>query len=367
MHVPLASPVDSYLAHKEEIDVAVMETLGCGDYILGRQVDHLESEFAAYLGVRSAVSVSSGTDALALSLRALNVGPGDEVITVSHTAVAVVSAIEQVGAIPILVDIERGFYTIDFRKVFEVTTANTAAVIAVHLYGQSVDMESAKRYQKETEIPVIEDCSQAHGASWMGQKLGTFGVLSAFSCYPTKNLGAFGDAGLITTQDQSLGERLRRLRQYGWIEKQRSLEPGVNSRMDELQAAVLRVQLRTLDRRNSRRQEIAARYLSGLSGLPLTFQTIRPRSEHVYHLFVCECAVRDELRNFLSQNDVQTGIHYPLPIHQQPAFQGRLRTSSLSYTEGVAKRVLSLPMFPEITDSQIDYVVDTIRRFPAFN
>ena len=137
--------------------------------------------------------------------------------------------------------------------------------------------------------------------------------------------------------------------------------------MDELQAAVLRVQLRTLDRRNSRRQEIAARYLSGLSGLPLTFQTIRPRSEHVYHLFVCECAVRDELRNFLSQNDVQTGIHYPLPIHQQPAFQGRLRTSSLSYTEGVAKRVLSLPMFPEITDSQIDYVVDTIRRFPAFN
>jgi len=367
MRVPLTSPVDGYLAHKREIDLAVKETLSSGDYILGQQVDQLESEFATYLGARSVISVSSGTDALALSLKALDIGPGDEVITVSHTAVAVVSAIEQVGAIPVLVDIERGFYTIDFHKVYEMTTPMTAAVIAVHLYGQSVDMESANKYLRATGIPVIEDCSQAHGASWMGQKLGTWGVVSAFSCYPTKNLGAFGDAGLICTQDESLGVRLRRLRQYGWVEKQRSLEPGVNSRMDELQAAILRVHLRTLEARNFRRQEIAARYLSSLSELPLTFQAIRPDSDHVYHLFVCECAVRDELQNFLTQNGIQTGIHYPFPIHQQPAFQGRLRTSSLSHTEGVAKRLLSLPMFPEITDSQIDYVIETVRRFPAFN
>jgi dTDP-4-amino-4,6-dideoxygalactose transaminase len=366
MRVPLSSPLDNYLAHQHEIDEAVKEILRSGDYILGSEVRQFETEFASYIGVKDAIAVASGTEALALALRSLDIGPGDEVITVSHSPVAVVSAIEQIGAVPVLVDIERDYYTIDFQRVYEMTTDKTAAVISVHLYGHAADIATAIRYEDETGVPVLEDCSQAHGAVWSRKKLGSWGSLSAFSCYPTKNLGAFGDAGLVCTQDEDLGERLRRLRQYGWVEKQRSLESGINSRMDELQAAVLRVQLRTLDRRNARRREIAARYRLGLEKLPITFKAMRPQGDHVFHLFVCECASRLDLQQFLRERGVQTGIHYPYPIHKQPAFEGRLRQSRLDNTDEVAPRILSLPMFPELSDSQIDFVIETIKEFPNF-
>jgi dTDP-4-amino-4,6-dideoxygalactose transaminase len=363
MKVPLSSPLKNYLSHKSLVDSSIERALQSGDYILGREIEDLEKEFSEFLGVKDVVAVASGTDALALSLRSLDVSRGDEVITVSHSAVAVVSAIEQVGATPVLVDIENDFYTIDFARVSQMTTAKTAAVIAVHLYGQAVDMFSALKYQSETGIPVIEDCSQAHGATWQGQRLGSFGILSAFSCYPTKNLGAFGDAGLIATQDAELGLRLRRLRQYGWREKQHSLEPGVNSRMDEIQAAILRVQLRTLDLRNARRREIAETYLEALAELPIEIGSTRDNCEPVYHLFVCELQNRDKFRLHLAECGVQTGIHYPVPIHLQTAYLGRLKQGLLERTEAVSKNVVSLPMFPELSDSDVAFVVDAIRRF----
>lgn len=360
--IPLTSPIRSYLSQREQIDAAIRRVLASGNYLMGRELQQFEEEFAKYLGVNSVVGVNSGTDGLAIALTAIGVGRGDEVITVSHTAVATVSAIEQVGAIPILVDVENNSRTIDFDQVHAHTTAKTRAVIPVHLYGMPANMGAAISFRNKTGIPIIEDCSQAHGARWLDQYVGTFGEAAVFSCYPTKNLGALGDAGLIATQNSDLAAKMRRIRQYGWQRKQFSIESGFNSRLDEIQAAILRVKLQVLTFGNERRRELAARYDRELAGLPIARPRRFSERHEVFHLYVCEVPNRDDIVKKLENIDIATGVHYPHPVHLQPAFDGRIKVGAMENTVRLCTSVISLPMFPELSDSEVDRVVSGLER-----
>ena len=361
--IPVASPLASYLAHQGAIDRALGRVSGAGDYILGREVECLEREFTDYVGASHCISVANGTDGLALALRALDIGPGQEVITASHTAVATVAAIEQAGAIPVLADIEAETYTLDFQSVRRLVTGNTAAIIPVHLYGHPADLDEAQLLREQFGLRIIEDCSQAHGAVWRDRRVGSIGDVGVFSCYPTKNLGALGDAGLIVTSDVHLGERLKGLRQYGWKERNWSATPGYNSRLDELQASILRVKLPLLDQGNNRRADIAARYSSELGRLGVKTPITTEFASHVFHLYVCEVDDRPRLQDFLFRKGVQTGIHYPFPVHLQPAYRGRVKRDELPVTEAVCDRVVSLPMYPELKDEDVDVVLQSLIDF----
>jgi dTDP-4-amino-4,6-dideoxygalactose transaminase len=359
--IPVADPGAQLIALRPEIDEAIIRVLNSGYYILGPEVEAFEREFADYIGTTHAVGVANGTDALALGLRSLGIGPGDEVITVSHTAVATVAAIEQAGATPVLVDVEPGFLTLDPALLDEVLTDRTRAVVPVHLYGQAADLTRIQSFCALHNLALVEDSSQAHGTTWGGAKLGSIGHIGVFSCYPTKNLGALGDAGIVVTNDPVVADRLRRLRQYGWQDRNLSLEPGVNSRLDELQAAILRVKLRHLDSGNAARRAIAARYTSALAGTPIRPPTTRSEVEHVFHLYVIEDSDREALRERLAQRGVGSAVHYPLAVHQQSAYNGRIRTSSsMAVTEEAVQRILSLPMFPELDSASIDRVVRAV-------
>ncbi len=368
--VPQANPGAGYRALRGEIDAAVARALKSGWYILGQEGRAFEAEFAAWLGCSAAVSCGNGTDALALALRGLGIGPGAAVVTVSHTAVATVAAIEMVGATPLLLDIEPDFYTLDPTELEEVLAHPPAglppirAVIAVHLYGQPAALEAILATCRRHGVPLVEDCAQAHGATFAGRKVGTFGSVATFSFYPTKNLGALGDGGLVATGDAELGARVAALRQYGWRTHYISDEVGVNSRLDELQAAILRVKLQHLDEQNARRREIAATYDSALAASTLRPPARRGSSEHVFHLYVLRVPQRAELQARLRSEGIGTGIHYPSPVHLQPAYQGRiaLGPSGCRATEVAALQVLSLPLFPELTDAQVAHVCEVLRR-----
>lgn len=356
--VPFIDLTAEYLALKAEIDTAVSRVLAGGWYILGKEVAAFEAEFAAYCGVNHAVGVASGTDALLLALRALDIRTGDEVITVSHTAVATVTAVALSGATPVLVDVEPEYYTLDAAQLAQAITPRTKAIIPVHLYGQPANLETILTVAREHGLYVIEDCAQAHGALYNGQRVGSFGHLAAFSFYPTKNLGAAGDGGAIVTQDEGLAQRLRCLRQYGWQERYISALEGYNSRLDELQAAILRIKLRHLDVANGQRRALAQVYQQQLAGLPLVLPRERPYTEHVYHLYVIQSAVRGELQAHLQANGVGTAVQYPVPIHQQPAY-AHLR-ASLSVTERLAGQILSLPLYPHLPADHLHRVCQTI-------
>jgi dTDP-4-amino-4,6-dideoxygalactose transaminase len=282
--IPCIDPLAQYLVRKAAIDQAIGEVLARGRYILGEQVQAFERELAAFCEARFGVGVGTGTDALHLALRALGVGPGDEVVTVSHTAVATVAAVEMAGATPVLVDIEPATFTLDPARLEAAITPRTRAVIAVHLYGQPADLDAIGAIARARGLKLIEDCAQAHGARWAGRRVGSFGDAACFSFYPTKNLGALGDGGMVVTSDEGLATRLRQLREYGWVERYVSRTAGWNSRLDELQAAVLRVKLKDLDADNARRGAIAARYAEGLTDLGLTLPATRAGSEHAFHL-----------------------------------------------------------------------------------
>ena len=295
------NPGAGYLERKEEIDTAMRRVMESGRYILGSEVRQFEQEFADYLGAQDAVAVANGTDALEFALRALGIGPGDSVATVSHTAVATVAAIERCGARAVLVDVAPDSCLMSPQSLEDVIRNpprghRLRAVVPVHLYGQPAEMDAIVGIAAQFGVPVVEDCAQSHGARLHGRQTGTFGVLAAFSFYPTKNLGAFGDGGMIVASTAELGDRLRALRQYGWRDRYISSEPGVNSRLDELQAAILRVQLRYLDQDNRRRQQLADRYTEWLSPLPLEISTPALGVEHVYHQYVVKCDRRDAFR-----------------------------------------------------------------------
>lgn len=359
-----SNPRSQYLAHKDEIDQAIRAVLDKGWYILGEQVRAFEAEFAAYIGVGHGIGVGSGTEALHLALRACGIGPGDEVITVSHTAVATVAAIELTGATPVLVDIDPVYYTMATDRLASLITPRTKAIIPVHLYGQPVELEPVLALARQHGLRIIEDCAQAHGALYQGRRVGSFGDLSCFSFYPTKNLGALGDGGIIVTDQPDLAQQVRLLREYGWAERYVSHKTGMNSRLDELQAAVLRVKLRSLDEDNMARARIAAVYEANLQNTELTLPAVRQNVNHVYHLYVVRCSRRDELLQCLREQGIAPLIHYPVPVHLQPAYQGRLPgCDDLLETERAAKEVLSLPMYPELSESEIQTVAEVIQVF----
>ena len=377
--IPQSNPKANYLAHKDEIDAAIARVLENGWYILGKEVVAFEEEFASYIGVRHAIGVASGTDALQLALRACNVNTGDIVITVSHTAVATVAAIELTGAIPMLVDIDPITYTIDpncledaikkhIGSQHPTVNGRLRAVIPVHLYGHPADMPAILEIARRYGLYVIEDCAQSHGAVYKGQKTGSWGNIAAFSFYPTKNLGALGDGGMVVTNDQDLADRVRLLREYGWKDRYVSLFPGVNSRLDELQAAILRLKLHYLEGENGRRREIAQAYTNLLVHIGLELPRCRPEAEHIYHQYVVRTSSRDDLQAHLREQGIGTLIHYPLPIHLQPAYRNRLKyVGTLTQTEQAANEVLSLPIYPELSEAQIEFVANAIRHFQKYS
>jgi dTDP-4-amino-4,6-dideoxygalactose transaminase len=357
-----ANPAAQFHSYQTEIEQAINRVLEGGRYILGPELGALEQEFAAYIGTAHAIGVANGTDALELALRALDIGPGDEVVTVSHTAVATVAAIEAAGAVPVLVDVDPHFYTLDPKQLAEVLTPRTRAVIAVHLYGQPADLDAIGKFCQENDLALIEDVSQAHGAKWKGKRLGSIGRIACFSCYPTKNLGAIGDAGLVTTSDEKLANKVRMLREYGWRERYISDLAGRNSRLDELQAAILRIKLRHLDADNGKRQQLAAHYTKLLSGQPLHLPAIRENAEHVFHLYVVRTDNRQNLMDHLKKHDIHAGVHYPMPVHLQPAYKKRIRAArSMAVTERLSKEVLSLPMYPELSMEMADQIVAAVK------
>jgi dTDP-4-amino-4,6-dideoxygalactose transaminase len=368
--VPQANPGAGYRALKQEIDAAVARALGSGWYILGGEGRAFEAEFASWLGAVHAIGCANGTDALALALRALDVGPEMAVATVSHTAVATVAAIEMAGATPLLIDVDPAYYTMDPAELADVLSRPPAglppirAVIPVHLYGQPADLDAIIALCAGRGIAVIEDCSQAHGATLGGRRVGTMTEAAAFSLYPTKNLGALGDAGVVATGDAAIASRLSALRQYGWRTHYISEECGVNSRLDELQAAILRVKLRHLDAHNARRQTIAAAYDAALRESAVRPPARRSGATHVFHQYVIRVPDRETVQARLRTAGIGTGVHYPMPIHTQPAYRGRvtLGPSGCHASEAASAEVLSLPIYPELTDAQVEHVCTALRR-----
>lgn len=351
--VPFFDLTRQYLSLRAEIEAATAEVLERGRFILDRQVEAFEREFAAYCGAAHAVAVGSGTDALRIALTACGVGPGDEVITVAHTAVATVAAVDLAGARPVLVDIDPASCTMDPACMERAITPRTRAVVPVHLYGGPADLESILAIARRRNLRVIEDCAQAHGAAWRGRRVGSWGDAAAFSFYPTKNLGACGDGGAVVTDDPATAERARMLREYGWQQRYTSLIRGLNSRLDELQAAILRVKLRYLDRWNEERRRLARLYSAALAPSGLRLPAEPEGGGHVYHLYVVRHPRRDELQSFLRARDIGTLIHYPLPVHLQPAYRDMgYAEGSLPETEAAAREVLSLPLFPELRDDE---------------
>jgi dTDP-4-amino-4,6-dideoxygalactose transaminase len=366
--IPQTSPLANYLSNRTALDETIHRILSAGRYILGEETTAFERQFAEYIGVPYAVGVGSGTEALHLALRGLGIGPGHEVITVSHTSVATVAAIEMSGATPVLVDIHPASYTLNASLLEQARSDRTKAIVPVHLYGQPSALEEIIKFARKHGIFVVEDCAQSHGALYQGQRTGSFGHAAAFSFYPTKNLGGLGDGGAITTHDPSLDQALRALRQYGWDENRISRRPGWNSRLDELQAAVLSVKLARLEESNQRRIQIARSYHERLSRIPdLTLPSPTSGTTHVFHQYVIRCtepSVRNRLMAHLSAKEIQTAIHYPVPVHLQLAYAHRLLgCQSLPVTEAVCPKILSLPLFPELTDQEVDQVITTVAGF----
>lgn len=362
--ITCGNPGANYLAHRAEIDVAVRRVLDSGWYVLGPEVAAFEAAFGDYLAGGYAVGVGSGTDAVCLALRACGIGPGDEVITVAHTAVATVAAIVMAGATPVFTDIELDTCTLDPAQLPALMTERTRAILPVHLYGQPANMAPILTFARQHHLRVIEDCAQCAGAEVEGQKAGTIGDLGCFSFYPTKNLGACGDGGMVVTQDPALADRLRHLRQYGWDKTNLSQEAGVNSRLDELQAAILNVKLRHLDEDNAKRTVLADRYDRELAETGWMLPVRRAGCSHVFHLYVVRGPGRDALRVHLQSQGIQALVHYPVPVHLQPAFTGYApEVGRLLNTEQAAAEAVSLPIYPEMKPGEQQQVIDAVRAF----
>lgn len=366
IEVPQTDPKAGYLTYQAEIDSAIQRVLNSGWYIQGREVDAFEKEFAAYIEVHHAIGVASGTDALELSLRACDVEPGDLVFTVSHTAVATVAAIELAGATPVLVDIDPVTYTMD-PNCLEAALAHPPAgtlkaIIPVHLYGHPADMPSILELAKHHGLYVIEDCAQSHGATLESRMTGAWGDIAAFSFYPTKNLGALGDGGMVVTDNPALAERVRLLQQYGWRERYISEIPGGNSRLDELQAAILCVKLKYMNAENERRKSLAEIYNKSFRKTALHLPKVMANAQHVYHQYVIRCSKRDELRLFLRKEGIATSVHYPVPVHLQPAYQGRavINPGDMVQSEKICTEIVSLPMYAQLTDDQVMLTSDAV-------
>ena len=360
--IPFSDPSASYKSHKDEIDQAIRRVLDSGWFVLGQEVESFEQEFAAFHGPDlHAVGVANGTDAIALSLRALGLNEGDDVVTASHTAVATVAGIEQAGCRPVFADIDPITRCFCSQSLQSRISDRTRAIIPVHIFGQPCDMISIMEIARSNDLSVVEDCSQAHAAEIRGKKVGTFGDLATFSCYPTKNLGALGDGGVVLCEDPEKAERLKRLRQYGWGNARESLHRGVNSRLDELQAAILRIKLTHLQFDNEKRRRLADLYDHLLGDLPITLPHRNTHELHAMHLYVVECDDRDGLITHLRKQGIGASLHYPLAVHRHRAYAGRIcGAETLPNTEAFYQRHLTLPLYPELPDQSVEKIAKEV-------
>lgn len=367
--IPQTDPRAGYLERKAAIDAAVARVLDSGWYILGGEAAAFEARFAELIGVGHAIGCGNGTDALELALRACGIGAGDLVFTVSHTAVATVAAIEGAGATAVLVDIEENGFCMDPTALGAALRAppmgRPAAVMPVHLYGEPAALDQIGALARACGLRLIEDAAQSHGALYRGRMTGSIGDFGSFSFYPTKNLGALGDAGAVVTDNAELAAAAREIREYGWRDRYVSAVAGINSRLDPIQAAILAAKLDTLEADNRRRHAIAVRYDAGLAHLPLTLPGRRDGTTHAFHQYVVRTPKRDRLREHLRQAQIATGIHYPLPVHLHPAYRGRVPVgpTGLCRSEAVARDILSLPMYPQLSDDAVNRVIAEICRF----
>ncbi|HWD57997.1 MAG TPA: DegT/DnrJ/EryC1/StrS family aminotransferase [Stellaceae bacterium] len=366
--IPQTDPRAGYFERKAEIDAAVARVLESGWYILGKEAEAFEARFAGLIGVSHGIGCGNGTDAIELALRACGIGAGDLVFTVSHTAVATVAAIERAGATAVLVDIEESGFCMDpaalERALKAPPAGRPAAVIPVHLYGEPAAMVEIVALARAHGLRIIEDCAQSHGALYQGVTAGSIGEFGCFSFYPTKNLGALGDAGAIVTDNTEFAAAAREIREYGWRDRYVSSVPGINTRLDPLQAGILNAKLGALAGDNARRQAIADRYDAGLAGLPLAVPARRADASHVFHQYVVRTPKRDRLRDHLREAQIGTGIHYPLPVHLHPAYRRvPVGPGGLGRSEAVAREILSLPMYPQLSDDAVERVIGEIRRF----
>lgn len=361
-----------YASIKVEIDLAIQRVLDRGHFILGEECESFEKAFAAFCSVKYCVGVASGTDAIALSLMALNIGDGDFVITVPNTAVPTVSAISMVGAEPLFVDIDEKTMLLSVDKLKYMLAAlpkeklnRTKAVVPVHLYGMMCQVDEIKEAAGKYNIDVIEDCAQSHGAMYNNKIAGSAGVLGCFSFYPSKNLGCYGDGGCVVTDNEDLYQRLIMLRNYGQKKRYDHKIFGVNSRLDEIQAAILKAKLGYLDEWNNKRIQFGEYYRKGLKNYPVSFQKVSDRyTKHVYHLLVLRCNRRDELMGFLSKNGIQSLIHYPMPIYLQDAYKYLgLKEGSCPVAENTCKEILSVPLYPYLKEEELNRIINTVKRF----
>ncbi len=352
-----------YTNIKPELDLAINSVLSKGFFILGENVKNFEHQFCKYLDVKYGYGVASGTDALHLALRAIDVKKGDEVITVPNVSAPIISSIHSANATPVLVDVDET-YNIDINKIEEKITDKTKAIIPVHLYGQSVDIKPIMNLAKKYNLRIIEDCAQAHGEEYYGKKVSTFGDLGCFSFYPTKNLGAYGDGGFVVSNDKELAEKIKLLRNYGETEKYENKINGFNSRLDEIQATILSIKLKYLNEWNNKRRNIAKLYNEELNNVIIPIK--KTYSNHIYHLYVIRSKNRDKLRNFLNKNGIGTQIHYPKPIHLQEAYKNLgYKLGDFPVTEEYSSEILSLPMYPELKKEEVNQVITAINNFKA--
>jgi dTDP-4-amino-4,6-dideoxygalactose transaminase len=353
--------VAQYRAIKEEIDKAIQQVLEAGQFILGPNVTALENEIAAYIGVKQGIGVASGTDALLLAMRALEIGPGDEVIVPSYTFFATAGAVLLAGSTPVCVDIEPETYTIDPRQIAACITPRTKAIIPVHLYGHPADLTAVLEVARAHGLKVIEDNAQAFGAEHRGRKTGSLGDVACLSFFPSKNLGCFGDGGMVVTNDDQMAERIRMFRTHGWRKKYFPEVVGYNSRLDELQAAILRVKLRHLDGWNDRRRYLSARYRERLAGKGIRVPSEAADARHVYHLYTIEVDERQRVQQKLKEQGIPTAVYYPQPLHlAAPLVRFGYRAGDFPIAERASERTLSIPFYPEMTEVQLDTVADEL-------
>jgi dTDP-4-amino-4,6-dideoxygalactose transaminase len=366
--IPQCSPLAAYHAQASDIDAAIRTTLENGRYILGPRVRVFEGNFARWVGTQFGLGVANGTDSLGMALRALGVGDGDAVVTTSMTAVATAVAIRSTGAIPVFADVDDDHGLLDPEQVarlFPMMGGRIKAIVPVHLYGRCADMTGLCSIARDQDVSIVEDCAQAHGARWQGRAAGTFGAFGCFSFYPTKNLGAIGDGGALVTDDANLLERARLLREYGWQTRYVSDIEGGNSRLDELQAAILDVKLTRLDADNAARRNIAARYRDGIDNPHV--RIFRGNDDgHVYHQFVIRTADREGLQAHLSERGIGSLVHYPVAVHAQPAYSNATyQPLPLRHTQAWASTVLSLPMFPQLPMEDVGRVIEAVNTWPG--
>ncbi|MBL8089171.1 MAG: DegT/DnrJ/EryC1/StrS family aminotransferase [Anaerolineales bacterium] len=362
--IPLVDLTAQYHSIKKEIDSAVLSTLESGHFILGPKVTKFEEDIASLLNLDFAVGLASGTDALVLALRALDIGAGDEVIIPAYTFFATAGTVMSVGAKPVMVDIDPQTYQIDVNKIEVAITSKTKAIIPVHLYGHPAEMNPILEIARKHNLKVIEDNAQGFGAEYLGKKTGSFGDIGCLSFFPTKNLGAFGDGGMVVTNDSKLAERMRMLRTHGWKKKYYSEEVGYNSRLDAIQAAILQAKLPHLDSWNDKRRELAKRYNEHLASLDIVTPLEKEWAKHVYHLYIIRSEKRDALQKFLKEKGIASEVYYPIPPHlSEPCKKFGYKEGDFPFAEQASQETLALPLYPELTEGQQDEVIGAVKAF----